>query len=313
MSNIEWTDKVWNPVVGCTPVSPGCLNCYAARMARRLEAMGTPSYQPRHVDGGGVRIAEVRGTDKRPVFTGEVRTVPDKLEEPLRWRKPRRVFVNSMSDLFHEAVPDAFIDEVFAVMALCPQHTFQVLTKRPERMRYYANASGRHGAVVGAAAARVGGCPVSFGQWPLPNVLLGVSAEDQQRWDQRVPVLLDTVAAVRFVSAEPLVGPIATLSSNTMLARELDWVIVGGESGPNARPCELGWVREIVRACRYVRTPVFVKQLGSNPINCRRVGGGPGQDIIDCRTSIKHRKGADIDEWPQDLRVRQQHQGVETP
>ncbi|MBY0261094.1 MAG: phage Gp37/Gp68 family protein, partial [Phycisphaerales bacterium] len=150
-TGIEWTERTWNPVVGCTPVSPGCLNCYAATMARRLEAMGRPEYAARRIDSGGrdvtgldglqdegdriVRIAEVRGG--RAVFTGDVRTLPERLTEPLGWRKPARVFVNSMSDLFHEAVPFDFIDRVFAVMALCPRHTFQVLTKRPGRMAEY--------------------------------------------------------------------------------------------------------------------------------------------------------------------------------
>jgi protein gp37 len=193
MTNIEWTDATWNPVTGCTKVSAGCKNCYAEGVAHRF---WTTQY-------GGARK-----------FT-DVRTHADRLDEPLRSRKPRRVFVNSMSDLFHDSVPDAFIDQVFAVMALAPRHTFQVLTKRPARMLAYCRTLGRHhetDRVSLTAKARDGenGFRWILGAngWHLPNVWLGVSCENQATADERIPLLLQTPAAVRFLSCEPLLGPI---------------------------------------------------------------------------------------------------------
>ena len=312
MSNIEWTDTTWSPVVGCTPVSPGCLNCYAATMARRLEAMGRTEYAPREVEcyacgGEGtypdvgrcpwcskgqetVRIAEVRGG--RAVFTGDVRTVPDRLTDPLHWRKPRMVFVNSMSDLFHEDVPFEFIDRVFAVMALCPQHTFQVLTKRPERMAEYCNRRYMPGAICDAAIAMRRSIvkteikehddgaysKLTGPAWPLPNVWLGASVEDQARADERIPNLLRCPAAVRFLSCEPLLGELDIgrwLCDNVYL----NWVIVGGESGPNARPCDVAWIRSIVRQCREAGVTCFVKQLGAWP-ECDESGS---VQVLRCR------------------------------
>lgn len=218
-SAISWTDATWNPVAGCSLKSPGCTSCYAMAMARRHELMSTA--QGRVSPYAGL----TRIVNGHPVWTGELRLVEDALTLPLRWRKPRRIFVNSMSDLFHEAVPDAWIDRVFAVMALAPQHTFQVLTKRSARMRAYLSAARAH--PVGMAAldqvfrslhedprSTVGAGVILQGDiahlkaWPLPNVWLGVSAEDQRRADERVPDLLATPAAVRFVSAEPLLGPV---------------------------------------------------------------------------------------------------------
>lgn len=332
MSNIEWTDTTWNPVVGCTPVSPGCLNCYAATMARRLEAMGRPEYQPRewwwppssNPDGTAAeparldkvtRIAEVHGG--RAVFTGDVRTVPDRLADPLRWRKPRRVFVNSMSDLFHESVPFEFIDRVFAVMALCPQHTFQVLTKRPERMAEYLSrpwvnmADGRRGLrdSINDAAFKLAGryaFPTqSHGMlahpgWPLPNVWLGTSVEDQARADERIPHLLRCPAAVRFLSCEPLLGAVKPQliqwdpTYGDEVRSKIGWIILGGESGPSARPCDVAWIRSIVRQCAEAGVACFVKQLGRRPIV-----------PTDEPWAVLDRKGADPAEWPEDLRVRQ--------
>lgn len=249
MTAIEWTQRpgtkgeTWNPVVGCTPVSPGCLNCYAATMARRLEAMGKAEYLPRVDDwaearpGEGaleleartgnapriLRIAELKSG--RAVFTGEVRTLPGRLAEPLGWKRPRTVFVNSMSDLFHEAVPFEFIDQVFAVMALCPRHTFLVLTKRPERMAEYLGAGGSPGRSSAVFQAQIDAAtaydldttrpgrryPTEFKKpmqcdWPLPNVWLGASVEHQAAADERIPHLLKCPAAVRFLSCEPLLG-----------------------------------------------------------------------------------------------------------
>jgi protein gp37 len=198
-SKIEWTNETWNPLVGCSLASPGCTNCYAMNEAWRKSFNGkTPQYQ-------GV-VKQVKG---HAVWTGKVNFVEHKLRDPLGWRRPRMVFVNSMSDLFHESVPDEWIDRIFAVMAHAPQHTFQVLTKRAERMRQWFAAEGRADRVGEAMLALE---EIPFGTrrvpWPLPNVWLGVSAEDQERADERIPHLLATPAAVRFVSCEPLLGQI---------------------------------------------------------------------------------------------------------
>lgn len=309
-SKIEWTEATWNPIVGCSIVSPGCTNCYAMKMAGRLDAMGQPRY-------AGLTKPSKAGA----VWTGEMRLVEDALTIPLRRKKPTTWFVNSMSDLFHESVPDAWIDRVFAVMALCPQHTFQVLTKRPARMRAYLTRPAGGGKqdvrnhlaweVVGATlkmvapdwtkepvdgrwrSRAIGACA----NWPLPNVWLGVSAEDQRRADERVPDLLATPAAVRFVSAEPLLGPIdfeAAWHGENALDSEcwgecgwcekglpplhncqrhngdwekgrsgLDWVIVGGESGPGARPMHPDWARQIRDACASAEVAFHFKQHGA--------------------------------------------------
>ena len=229
-------------------------------------------------------------------------THENRLLDPLSWRKPSKVFVNSMSDLFHEDVPDAFIDKVFAVMALAPQHTFQVLTKRPERMRaYMSNTRGAEGVICRVNTA---GRDIPKGSWwkgehtswPWRNVWLGVSVEDQPRADERIPLLLQTPAAVRFISAEPLLGPIHI--SNQFIPW-LDWVIIGGESGPYARPCDLAWVRSIVAQCNTASVACFVKQLGARPI----AGRMPHPDDMFIR--LASRKGGDPAEWSEDLRIRQ--------
>lgn len=285
------------------------------------------------------------------------------VSEPLRWRKPQRVGING--DLFHEDVPDEFIDQVFAVMALCPQHVFQVLTKRPERRREYmtkpfASNCFRDDHLLAASDHRITGVildlvktvdPRVFNAaaawndarypdsdtftpvWPLPNVWMGVSAEDQQRWDERVPVLLETPAAVRFVSAEPLLEPIDAWrelhDSDCVTAQEVDgrlgcicnepredhisWVIVGGESGPHARPCNVGWIRGIVAQCKAAGVAVFVKQLGAKPVERQHKGGCAAFDSYlscDCGKpsagiKLRDRHGGDPDEWPEDLRVRE--------
>jgi len=285
-SGIEWTDATWNCLAGCQAVSPGCRICYAATMTRRLEAMGQKDYA---------------GLTTKKHFNGVVRCLPDKLTIPLRWKKPRRVFVNSMSDLFHEDVPDEFIDRVFAVMALCPQHTFQVLTKRAERMREYATSRTEAQKLTAAFSIpnpKTGGiCDVTeeirLSEWyggVLPNVWLGVSAEDQQRASERIPLLMDTPAAVRFVSAEPLLGPIdlQNLSvpgdtgfySLDALNRQwrgritrdippgaliggLDWVIVGGESGHGAKPMHPDWARSLRDQCQRSGVAYCFKQWGA--------------------------------------------------
>ncbi len=210
-SAIEWTDATWNPITGCTKVSPGCKNCYAERLALRLRAMGNPRYR------AGFKMTLHR----------------DQLDLPLRWRQPKRVFVNSMSDLFHEAVPESFIRDVFEVMISAHWHTFQVLTKRAERVRRLATLL----------------------SWPS-NVWQGVSVETS-RYISRIKYLLDVPASVRFLSLEPLLGPLPDLPLDG-----IDWVIVGGESGPKSRPVNTEWVRDIRDQCKGAGVPFFFKQWG---------------------------------------------------
>ncbi|PZQ82688.1 MAG: phage Gp37/Gp68 family protein [Ancylobacter novellus] len=304
-TGIEWTDATWNPIVGCSVVSPGCTNCYAMKMAARIEAM-----QP------GAHYAGTTQAGKAgAVWTGKLALAPDSiLTQPLRWRRPRRIFVNSMGDLFHEDVPDAWIDRVFAIMALTPQHTYQVLTKRSARMREYLTAPGRYERVYEEIFGGSEWPPLPKGmdtvaasdnlsalllQGHLPNVWLGVSTEDQPRADERVPDLLATPAAIRFVSAEPLLGPIdyrsirrynptgapwidalrGLVTRGDYLARspsecsfntstrfpgelpKLDLVIVGGENGP--RPMNPDWARSLRDRCAAADTAFFFKQWGS--------------------------------------------------
>lgn len=251
-TGIEWTDATWNPVVGCTIVSPGCKNCYAMAQAARIVRMADGAGKATHYAG---TVEAVKG---KPVWTGTMALAPDSiLTQPLRWKAPRRIFVNSMGDLFHEDVPDEWIDRVFAVMALAPQHTFQILTKRSARMRAYVSQPELPRAVAFASVD----IPypdelVRIPSWPLRNVWLGVSAEDQRRWDERTADLKETPAAIRFVSAEPLLGPIVGDMSG------IDWVIVGGESGPSARSIHPQWVRGIRDQCATAGTTFFFKQWG---------------------------------------------------
>lgn len=231
-TRIEWTDRTLELVSGCTKVSTGCKNCYAERLANgRLRRF--------YPDGFSV-----------------VRTHPDRLEQPLHWQKPRRVFVCSRSDLFHKAVPDKFIGQAFEVMAQASRHTFQVLTKRPQRM--LAFLKGEH-AVVACKGERWYWGPDFFAD----NIWLGVSVENQEAADERIPLLLDTPAAVRFVSAEPLLEPLILKDIDWHL-RELDWVIVGAESGLGARPMDEDWVRSIRDQCVRAKVPFFYKQRIEN-------------------------------------------------
>ena len=280
-TKIEWTDATWNPVTGCSKVSLGCKNCYAERLFAR-------PYPGR-------------------VFT-DVQTHPERVDAPLHWRKPRRVFVNSMSDLFHEAVPDEFIDRVFAVEALCPQHTFEILSKRPERMRTYVEGLPDRAARAKALLViDIRNFTQALGvlrsdyygarRWPLPNVWLGVSVEDQATANERIPLLLDTPAAVRWISAEPLLGPVDLTrylqigtSVNGRTRSDIQWVVVGGESGPGARICDVDWIRSIIRQCKVASVSVFCKQVGS--VLARELGS-------------EDRKGGRIEDWPQDIRIRE--------
>jgi len=236
-TGIEWTNATWNPVTGCSKVSPGCAHCYAERLVLTRLA-GRPGYPG---------LPWTPENAERNVVLH-----PDRLDLPLNWRKPRRVFVNSMSDLFHERVPDGFVDEVFAAMMLSPQHVFQVLTKRPERMAKWTTTQwggvvkpweDRGDAVRGAAFELSFRHAVALPEpwdWPLPNVWLGTSIEND-RFVGRADALRDTPAAVRFISAEPLLGPLPSLDLTG-----IDWLIIGGESGPGARPMDPVWVRELV-------------------------------------------------------------------
>lgn len=265
-SKIEWTEQTWNPIVGCSIVSPGCTNCYAMKMAGRIEAMNIDA-RPGH---GTARQYE--GTTARingnAVWTGKLARAPrETLRAPLKRKKPTTYFVNSMGDLFHDGCPDEWIDQVFAIMALCPQHTFQVLTKRAARMLDYCNRFKNHVTITsreggyGLKQMAIEPGALTMG-WPLPNVWLGVSTERQQEADERIPLLLRTPAARRFISAEPLLGFIdANLWMRTIPA--LDWVIVGGESGPSARPMHPGWARALRDQCNLARVPFFFKQWGT--------------------------------------------------
>ena len=278
-SRIEWTDATWSPVTGCSRVSEGCRHCYAERMtATRLR--DRPHYRG---------LAVMQNGEAR--WTNEVRCHDDLLDEPLHWRKPRIIFVCSMSDLFHPAVPFEFIDRVFAVMAQCPQHTFQVLTKRSERMREYLDRFDP-GVPIPIIDSDGSVLPTAY-CFPLPNVWLGTSAEDQETLDKRLPHLLRCPAAMRFLSAEPLLGPIGLLRACDVaidgevpavdgLRYWLHWVIAGAESGPGARPARDDWFRSLRDQCRAAGVPFFLKQ----------------------RCDAKGRK-IPFDDWPVDLRVKE--------
>jgi len=246
-SKIEWTDAVWNPVTGCTKVSAGCKNCYAETIAKRF------------------------WKDRK--FT-DVQLHEDRLEQPLHWKKSRMIFVNSMSDLFHDHIPHQYIYEVFDIMKQCPQHIFQILTKRAYRLNQLLN----------------------YNIPKLDNVWIGVSIEDNKTANERIPLLLETPAAVRMISIEPLLEDISstfmrwTMEMEGWIKRDEIWVIVGGESGPKARPCNIQWIKEVVSICKVENIPVFVKQLGSNPIGYN---------------SVKKGKNSDINLFPESLKVRE--------
>jgi protein gp37 len=353
-SSIEWTATVnadgtttpgatWNPVVGCKMVSPGCAHCYAETMSKRLAAMAKADFNAGRNPGRKQHYRDVMTHEGK--WNGAVRFVPEVLNDPLAWKKPRRVFVNSMSDLFHEGMPFPYIDQIWDVMRRCPQHTFQILTKRPERMaEYFAD-------VMRTARAEFGD---GITYEPLPNVWLGTSVEDQARADERIPHLLKCPAAIRFLSCEPLLGPVniaAFLENDVRFAIEGPaggvpdrseyvvtaprgrWVIEGGESGPSARACDVGWIRSLVKQCKAASVPSFVKQLGAKPRAnyydraCREVVEDRGDDWPDpigwnidiegqprtdavVQFPMKDRKGGDIAEFPEDLRVRQMPGGV---
>jgi protein gp37 len=296
-TRIEWVRNgdgtqgaTWNVVSGCTKCSEGCLNCYITR---------TPPFRIRHRTWDRDGIGGTTG----------VLLHPDRVTVPLGWRKPRTVFVCSLADLFHRDVPDEYIARVFAVMALTPQHTYKVLTKRHGRMRALLSSS-RFTDLIFIEVMRLAVNTIGADAWrwdyPLPNVHLGVTAENQEWADRRILALLATPAAVRWVSAEPLVGPVSLHRylpngwsttepgirwnptpphvEPSLTSPTLDWTVIGGESGPGARPMQIEWAETIVRQCQDADVPVFMKQLGS-------VTGG------------KHHQ--DIDTFPDHLRVRE--------
>lgn len=245
-TSIEWTDATWNPVTGCSKVSEGCRNCYAAALAPRLAAMGQTAY------------TDLPWTKKNA--QQNIKLHPDRLAQPLRWAKPRKIFVNSMSDLFHELVPFNFVDQVFAVMALAPRHTFQVLTKRPERMAEYLQDSTRfdnwqHRIEEAAFHLQRNKDDYPIIEPPLYNVWLGTSVEDQRASD-RIDHLRRTPAAIRFLSCEPLIGPL------DLDLDDIHWVIVGGESGVGHRPIEAQWIRDIRTQVKAAGVAFFFKQWG---------------------------------------------------
>lgn len=302
MTAIEWTEQTWNPTTGCDRISPGCDNCYALTMAKRLKSMGQAKYQ----------------NDGHPVTSGPGFALtghPDVLGEPLRWKKPRRVFVNSMSDLFHARVTTDLITQVWKIMAATPQHTYQILTKRASRLA----------PVLAKVHAELGLTE------PLPNVWLGVSVENQKYADLRIPGLLQAPATIRFLSMEPLLGPVdldgpivpgmgrprltywltgrpgwgpdqtddrGRTFQELAVGPRLDWVIVGGESGPGARQMDLAWATQTVTQCQQSDTAVFVKQLGSVWARDHTVAG---------KTVAAHgdTKGGNPNHWPTHLRIRE--------
>lgn len=270
-SKIEWTEVSWNPVTGCDKISPGCKHCYAELMAKRLKAMGQRNY----ANGFSLTLQ------------------PHMLELPLKWKAPTRIFVNSMSDLFHKDVPDGYIQQVFAVMRRAHWHKFQVLTKRSDRLLELARKL----------------------PWE-PNIWMGVSVENQKYADERIPHLLQTPAAVRFLSCEPLLGPVDLGLLGTcpkewgigyrMIGDLLHWVIVGGESGPGARDCNIDWIRSIVQQCKAAHVPCFVKQLGAKPYwflakRLNKDAAIPPRAYLNLRGG----KGGNPYAWPEDLRVRE--------
>lgn len=288
-TGIQWTDRTWNPTRGCRRTSPGCLNCYAERVAARFSGPG-------HAYEGLITLSA-----NGPRWNGSARVIEGALREPLSWRKPQRVFVDSMSDLFYEQFSDDDISRIFAVMGNAPQHTFQVLTKRTERLLRWSKNNGPFGTNVRAAAFKMG-LSDSL-RWPLPNVWIGASVEDQKHATRRIGDLVRVAAAVRFLSYEPALGPV-DFSLNGILPRDwapgyhpvsnfIHWIIVGGESGSGARPFDIEWARSAIAQGKQAGVPIFVKQLGSHP-------------FAENKTFLHLRdlKGGDWNEWPPDLRIR---------
>lgn len=349
-TNIEWTStknpdgsiskgETWNPTAGCSKVSPGCKNCYAIKDAVRLSGNNNPKISEKYA-----------GTTSGNNWSGQINLANvETLLKPYFWTRPRKIFVNSMSDIFHENISFEWIDKVFSIMSLSPQHTFQVLTKRAERMHEYFESFKYHtvyerGVINGDwlrsilsedAVDKVIKANFSKG---LPNVWLGVSCENQKEADERIPYLLKTPAAVRWLSCEPLLGEInfkiaknfkCSLTEGYWMAETktvvddynywmirqngISWVVVGGESGNGARPCSVDWIRSIVEQCKSASVPVFVKQLGEWSYDNKVWGKhlpAPMKVMEKGKKSFpfqnhKDKKGGDISEFPQDLQIRE--------
>lgn len=319
-TGIQWTDETWNPVVGCEKVSQGCKNCYAKQI-----------HDTRHK-------AFLAGKKVAPQYAHPFETVqlkPERLLDPMRWRKPKRVFVNSVSDLFHEDVPEDFLAAVFGIMAVAHTHTFQILTKRPERMREIVSRLTLAECIAGLGIyAQQTGLDLDYDRlnhhlesydhlWPLSNVWLGVSVEHQAAANERIPLLLDTPAAVRFLSCEPLLGPVdltpflydevegtamPDYSSLRASNRGLSWVIGGGESGAKARPCDIAWLRSLLADCRSAGVPFFMKQVGASVVvPFHGQSYYDGENFVDDHVLWlpHHSHGGDMAEWPEDLRIRE--------
>lgn len=283
MTTIAWTDETINPIVGCSRISEGCQKCYAETAAKTARLQQFSQYQ---------KVAKWDGT---------VEFVENQLDRLLRWKKGKRIFVCSMADMFHKNVPFEWLEEIFSTIEETPQHTFQILTKRPQRMiEFFDWYSAR--------------CSDHSLQWRMPdNIWLGVSCENQAMADKRIPLLMEIPAKVRFLSCEPLLEPLDLSKFLPIEWSEIaedwieswpgigsystndypDWVIIGGESGTGARPCHVDWIRDIASQCQSAKVPVFVKQLGSNAI----ANGS--------KLKLKDRKGSDILEWFDDLRLQQ--------
>src|SRR5579859_1025808 len=300
-SPIQWTEATWNPVVGCKRVSAGCDHCYAFEL-----------HDKRHIAWKRGRWPSAPAQYHKPF--SQVQLLPERLQDPLHWRKPRRVFVNSMSDLFHDDVPDTFIMQVFAVMFIASGHKFQVLTKRPARMQRLLSDTTFQGGVdfYVARLAREHGwdaCIAETDDWPLKNVWVGVSVENQAAADERIPLLLQTPAAVRFLSCEQLLGEVNLMDRYFSVTDRngepsgprcdadgspaIKWVIIGGESGSHARWMSLNWPRSLVEQCAEAGVACFVKQLGSVWAS----------DDEWCRAH-RDRHGGLMEAWPGDLQVR---------
>ena len=362
-TSIEWTNVSWNPIRGCSRVSAGCEQCYAEGVAARFSGVHPKTGKPLSYHG----LARRSGKGL-PLWTGEVRMVPEHLADPLRWRTPRKVFVNSMSDLFHEKLTNEQIAAVFGVMMAAPDHTFQCLTKRARRMREWFGWVAEHGGLnryiranwadlrdfyaagsrfgeyrgkrhrtgddAGAMVLNASGCS----RWPLENVHLGVSAENQETADERIPDLLACPAEVRWVSAEPLIGPVDFDAIQIPGAQDglrfsalthqhdarfgtsdnlLNWVVIGGESGSKSRPFDLAWGRDIIQQCKAADVPVFMKQMGSccrfPSSNVTRVIMPPGTRskmhtvglANTFAVAFEDSHGGDPAEWPEEFRVRE--------
>lgn len=304
-TGIEWTGETWNPVRGCSLVSDGCVHCYAMKQAHRFSGPGQP-YE-------GLTRMRAKGG---PVWTGEVRPAPPHiLIAPINRKKPQTYFVNSMSDLFHDDVAsesrpelEYILLDVLSVIAMTPRHTYQVLTKRAESMHAFMTEP--------SLGERIRenidhwDCEEKWDfpdelPWPLPNLWLGVSVENQAMADERIPLLMDTPAAIRWLSVEPLLEAVDL----AVTKEPPDWVVVGGESGPGARACSVDWIRSIVADCRAADVPVFVKQLGARYVDAMNGIGGkacrPDPQMVPPIRHLADRKGGDMSEWPADLRVRQ--------